>query len=100
VNDLVVRAPAQLTAQTRAAFREEAIRALERWDGQPNGGLVIDLTGTTRVDSTGLGALAAVQARAAERKLQVRLRGVSEEFRLLLVLTRLEDRFVIEGEAP
>ena len=38
-----------------------------------------------------------VMRRAAEVRRPVHLRGASEELRFLLVMTRLDDRFVFEG---
>lgn len=99
MSEVVVRAPAHLGAQTRAAFREEALRALESLGTGARGGrLVIDLSGTQRLDSAGLGTLVVLQLRAAERRHSVGLRGASEEIRFLLLMTRLEDRFVIEPQ--
>lgn len=73
------------------------MQALECLGAASGAMLIVDLSETRRIDSTGLGVLVAVQARAAERKMQICLRGASEEVRLLLLLTRLEDRFVIEN---
>lgn len=95
--EVMVQAPAVLGAQSRAGFREEAIAALEKLgDAQPGGRLVVDLSHTQRIDSAGLGTLVMVQLRAAERRQTLVLRGASEEIRFLLLMTRLEDRFVIE----
>ncbi len=97
MNESVLAAPAHLDAQTRAAFREEALVALSRLEAQSGARLVVDLSETRRIDSAGLGTLVMVQLRASERKIGVVLRGVSEEIRFLLLMTRLEDRFTIEG---
>lgn len=70
--------------------------ALSRLDAATAGRLVIDLVGTDRVDSAGLGVLVMLQGRASEKKVGVVLRGVSEEIRFLLLMTKLEDRFTIE----
>lgn len=96
--EMLVQAPTSLGIETRAIFRRQAQEALERLaaaDGAAE--LVIDLAGTRSVDSAGLGVLVLIQRSAAEARRTVRLRGASEELRLLLVLTRLDDRFVIEG---
>lgn len=98
MSETLVQAPTSLGIETSASFRRQAQEALERLaaaDGAAE--LVIDLTGTRSVDSAGLGVLVLIQRSAAEARRTVRLRGASEELRLLLVLTRLEDRFVIEG---
>ena len=96
----VVHAPTTLGRETHAHFRQEALEVLEashpadRWTQ-----LVVDLSATREVDSAGLGALVLVQRRAAEMRRAVFLRGVSEELRVLLVMTRLDDRFVFEESA-
>jgi anti-anti-sigma regulatory factor len=83
---------------SRAAFREEASRALASLEGADREArLVLDFSDTERVDSAGLGAMLGVQVKAAEARRQVLLRGASEEIRFLLVMTRLFDRFVIEN---
>ena len=51
------------------------------------------------MDSAGLGALMLIQRRAAERRLTVCLRGVTEDLRFLLVLTKLDDLFDLEAVA-
>ena len=100
MNESVVVAPVNLSAQNRTEFREEALAALERLgDAEAGGCLVIDLTATQRLDSAGLGPLVMLQLRAAERRHAVCLRGASEEIRFLLLMTRLEDRFTIEPRA-
>jgi len=91
----IVLAPVELGLDSRAEFRREAFARL---DGIPKGGgrLVIDVSTTRSVDSTGLGALIMIQRRAAQRRLSVLLRGASEELRFLLVLTKLDGLFEIE----
>jgi len=97
VSESLVTAPAGITAQNRMAFREEALAALDRLGtDEPGGHLVLDLSATGRMDSSGLGTLVMLQLRAAERRHAVCLRGASEEIRFLLLMTRLEDRFTIE----
>lgn len=95
-NDLVVKAPANLDAKTRVAFRDAALAALEQLP-EGSGRLVIDLAVTRRLDSAALGMLVMLQLRAAERRLAICLRNVSEEIRFLLLMTRLEERFEIEA---
>ena len=97
MEDVMVPAPQHLGVQTRAAFRDEVLAALARLKEEPRPGrLVIDLGATQRIDSAGLGTLVMLQLRAAEQKRSVVLRGASEEIRFLLLMTKLEDRFVIE----
>ncbi len=91
-----VQAPAAITGETRARFHAEALEGLRQLgDGSP-GKLVVDLSGTERIDSAGLSTLVQLQLRAAERRHTVCLRGASEEIRFLLLMTRLDDRFEIE----
>jgi anti-anti-sigma factor len=89
-------APDTLGLDTRVQIRQAAFELLEQMpDGA--GRLVIDLSRTRHVDSAGLGALMLVQRRAAERRQSVTLRGVSEEIRFLLVLTKLAELFELES---
>jgi anti-anti-sigma factor len=96
--ETLVQAPTTLGIETRATFRRQAQEALEQLCAvQGSTELVIDLSGTRSVDSAGLGVLVLIQRRAAEARKTIRLRGASEELRFLLVMTRLDDRFIIEG---
>jgi anti-anti-sigma regulatory factor len=96
----VVQAPATLGRETHADFRRQALEVLEELlPSDPQTPLVIDLSHTLQVDSAGLGALVLVQRRSAEKRRPVHLREASEELRFLLVMTRLDDRFVFEGSA-
>jgi anti-anti-sigma factor len=97
MEELVVSVPSQLIAETRVEFRDRAMAALAKLAGQPASSIVLDLTRTTRLDSSGLGALVMLQLRAAEQQCAVWLRGASEEIRCLLLMTKLEDRFRVEG---
>jgi anti-anti-sigma factor len=97
VEELVVRAPSALDRYSRTAFRRAAMAVVEGHAALEHGGrVVVDLAGTTSVDSAGLGALIMLQHRASELCHTVCLRGASEELRFLLVLTRLDDRFEFE----
>jgi anti-anti-sigma factor len=97
VEEFLVRAPHALNRDTRLEFRRSAIAAVEgRAASAPGGRLIVDLAGTSSVDSAGLGALIMLQQRASERRITVCLRGASEELRFMLVLTRLDDRFEFE----
>jgi anti-anti-sigma regulatory factor len=96
----VVKAPATLGRETHASFRRQALEVLEELrPADPQTPLVVDLSTTVQVDSAGLGALVLVQRRSAEMRRPVHLREASEELRFLLVMTRLDDRFVFEGSA-
>jgi anti-anti-sigma regulatory factor len=92
-----IAAPEVLGLDSRAAFRDEAVAALEQLP-ESLGVLVIDFQCTRRIDSAGLGALMLVQRRAADRGQRVVLRNLRDEFRFLLALTKLDELFGIEGE--
>jgi ABC-type transporter Mla MlaB component len=88
----VLTAPAELGLDTRVEFRRAGVALLEQLP-EGTGELILDLSGTVRVDSAGLGALMLVQRRAAERRQVVTIRGANDEVRFLLVLTKLDDLF-------
>ena len=89
-------APDTLGLDTRVEIRKAAFELLEQMP-EGAGRLVIDLSRTRQVDSAGLGALMLIQRRAAERRQVVALRGVSEEIRFLLVLTKLAELFELDA---
>lgn len=91
-------APEHLGLQSRTDFRQQAVALLERLP-EGTGRLVIDLGATRQVDSAGLGALMLIQRKAAERRQAVVLREPNQELRFLLVLTKLEELFVLEPSA-
>lgn len=91
-------APAELGLDSRAEFRRTAAAVVEQLP-EGRGQLVLDLSRTSKVDSAGLGALMLIQRAAAERRVSVRLRGLSDEVRFLLVLTKLDDLFILDGVA-
>jgi ABC-type transporter Mla MlaB component len=91
----VIVAPSHLGMDTRAEFRRAAVELLDSFP-EGSGRLVVDVSLTRLVDSAGLGTLIMVQQHATARKLAVRLRGVSEELRMLLALTKLEEMFEVE----
>src|SRR3989337_683244 len=89
-------APDTLGLESRVAIRKAAIQLLEEMP-EGVGRLVIDLGRTRHVDSAGLGALMLIQRRAAERRQPVVLRHATDEIRFLLVLTKLDDLFLLES---
>jgi anti-anti-sigma factor len=94
----IVQAPRHLGQSSRAEFRERALGALAKLQETPGGRLIVDLSQTDRLDSAGLGTLVMLQMRAADQRCSVVLYGASEEIRFLLLMTRLEDRFIIEPD--
>lgn len=90
-----VVAPEELGLDSRMIFRREAFEALAVM--LPGADVLeIDFSATRSMDSSGLGALIVVQRKAAEIQKSVRLRGLSQELRFLLALTKLEDLFEID----
>ena len=94
-NARVVMAPEVFGLDARSVFRVEAGDMLAALP-EGSGSLVVDFSSTRRIDSAGLGALMLVQRLAAERHQKVVLRCLKDEFRYLLVLTKLDDLFEIE----
>lgn len=94
----VIEAPEVLGLETRAQFRQDAVRLLEEIP-EGEGRLVVDLARTVRIDSAGLGALMLVQRRAQERRQRVALRNASDEARFLLSLTQLLELFEVDAVA-
>jgi anti-anti-sigma regulatory factor len=87
-----IAAPAQLDLVTRDDFQRAAIGLVEEMPDGP-GVVILDLSETHCLDASALGALAVIQARAADRHLVVRLKNASEDVRYSLMLARLENRF-------
>jgi anti-anti-sigma regulatory factor len=96
-NVRLITAPEVLGLETRGGFRDEAVELLGHLPDN-EGSLVIDFATTRRIDSAGLGALMLVQRKAVERHQRVVLRNLRDEFRFLLVLTKLDDLFEIEAK--
>jgi len=96
VNERQIESPEVLGLEARGAFRDAAVELLAELPEQ-FGRLIVDFTGTRRIDSAGLGALMLIQRKAAERNQVVVLRHLRDEFRFLLVLTKLDDLFEIDG---
>ncbi len=89
----VLQAPETLGLATREVFRQEANALLDEMS-EGAGHLVVDLSGTRQVDSSGLGALVMIQRHASDRRQRVVLRGVGPELEYTLVLTKLDDLFL------
>ncbi len=87
-------APGELGLETRVAFREAAVAELA---GMPAGTLLaIDCSKTRRIDSAGLSARMLSHRPAEDRAQRVALEGLSDEFRYLLALTRMDLLFELD----
>lgn len=86
-------APERIVAETRAAFRKEALSYM---DGVLKAGMKefsLDMSHTTEVDASGLGILVVIQKRAKELGLTMRVARAPQQVRYLLLLTKLEHLF-------
>jgi anti-anti-sigma factor len=89
-------APSRLVAETRAEFRNAAVSMIESTAREAKT-IVLDLALTREVDATGLGTLVAIQSRAKQFGMTVKLVNVTEEVLALLALTELLHLFVVES---
>ena len=91
-----VTAPARLVAETRAQFRNSAVTMIESMAREART-ITLDLAATREMDATGLGTLVAIQNRAKQFGITVKLANVREEVLALLALTELLHLFVVES---
>lgn len=89
-----------LTGEVDLAAADEIIgtvqQALDEADSAGDGPLVLDLAGVTFMDSTGLGALISIRARAEAAGRSLTLRQVPARVRRLLEITGLTSTFGLE----
>jgi anti-anti-sigma factor len=91
-----VTAPSRLVAETRAEFRSAAVSMIES-TARETKTITLDLADTREMDATGLGTLVAIQSRAKQFGMTVKLVNVTEEVLTLLALTELLHLFVVES---
>ncbi len=97
INDeKILTAPSRLVAETRAEFRNAAVSLIESTAREAKT-ITLDLAATREMDATGLGTLVAIQSRAKQFAMTVKLVNVTEEVLTLLALTELLHLFVVEG---
>jgi anti-anti-sigma factor len=89
----VVTVKGELDAYSAPSLEEETSRLLADNISE----LVLDLSGTRFLDSSGLRAILTAQRRLADREGRLALRGPSEPVRRLLDITGLTDHFVVES---
>ena len=89
----VVTVQGELDAYSAPSLEEEASRLLAAGVSD----LVLDLSGTKFLDSSGLRAILTAQRRLADRDGQLSLRAPSESVRRLLDITGLVDHFAVES---
>ncbi len=91
----VVVAPERLGLESRIEFRQSASDLIDLTTAG-TGRLVVDCGHLRSIDSAGLNALIIIQRNAAKRRVGVFLRGLDDELRSLLVLTKLDDLFELQ----
>ena len=89
-------APSRLVAETRAEFRNAAVSLIESTAREAKT-IVLDLALTREIDATGLGTLVAIQSRAKQVGMSVKLVNVTQEVLTLLALTELLHLFAVES---
>lgn len=97
---LLARVEGELDLSTAAAFRETIDRYLEGRDGAKH--LVLNMSGMTFVDSSGLGAILGRYRRITERGGRLVAADVPAQIARLLALSGLQKviaTFATEGEA-
>ncbi|HIK45176.1 MAG TPA: anti-sigma factor antagonist, partial [Leptolyngbyaceae cyanobacterium M65_K2018_010] len=95
----VVNAPATLTVVEAIQF-EQRFKACIQSQPMPEA-VVIDLSQTTFIDSSGLGALVICYRTCQQQGISLILRGVQEQVRMVLALTDLDQIFTFEvDQAP
>ena len=85
--------PSRLVAETRSEFRQTALEHVTQAAARGDSSVVIDLSGATEVDASGLGILLFVNSRAKEHGMTTHLVRVPAPVRALLELTKLEPIF-------
>ena len=85
--------PSRLVAETRAEFRRSALEHVSQAAARGESKIMVDLSGTTEIDASGLGILLFVNTRAREHGLTTHLVNVPQPVRALLDLTKLAHIF-------
>ena len=85
--------PSRLVAETRAEFRRIAVEHVSQAAARGESRIMVDLSGTTEIDASGLGILLFVNTRAREHGLTAHLVNVPQSVRALLDLTKLSHIF-------
>lgn len=84
-----------ITSQNREHLRARVRDQFEQ--GHP---VVLDLSGCGHIDSSGLGVLVSLTREGERQGLALTLRGVDEELRTLLELTKIDTVLRVEAPAP
>ncbi len=87
--------PSHLTADTRVAFRTQALDALDVALAGQSSTVTLDLAAVVEIDASGLGVLILLQKRAREHRVRVSLLNVPGPVERLLDETRMAALFEI-----
>jgi anti-sigma B factor antagonist len=89
-----------LGGEVDAAFAAELKKELlDMITGNP-GDIVLDCTGLTYLDSSGLGALVGALNKAAEKDLKVSIKNLKPHIEKIFFITKLDTLFNIEVSRP
>ena len=88
-----------LRGEIDLAAREERVRQLHLLLGEAHSPVYVDLSATTFIDSSALGALVESKKRGDQVDVEVVLRSPTAPVRRVLEISGLVDWFTIEGAA-
>ena len=92
----VVAIRGELTAATEGPLMD----AYHRASGAETRAVVLDFTGLDYMNSTGIGLLVTLLVRAQRQRQRLLAFGLSEHYRQILALTRLDEAIsIVDGEA-
>lgn len=95
----VLHCPSHLTADTRVAFRTQALAALDATLTANEATVALDFSAVVDIDASGLGVLILLQKRAREHRVRVSLVNVPGPVERLLDETRMSALFEIVRHA-
>jgi anti-sigma B factor antagonist len=87
----VVDVEGELVVGNRRELKEEVLSHLEQGDEK----FLLDFSGTSYIDSSGLGVLVSLSKKIRERGGELRLSGLDEDLETLFELTKLDTLFQI-----
>ena len=81
----------ELTGDVTAACEDELMAAYREAGGEQVGGIVLDFTGLDYMNSSGIGLLVTFLVRARRAHQQLSAFGLSDHYRQIFELTRLDE---------
>lgn len=95
-NALIIRLEGEVTLKVTPDLKQEMVKALERSAQDGIREVVVDLSDTSFMDSTGISSLVVLRKRSKELGLTMRLVNPSQQVRKILALVQLTQYFNIE----